>query len=143
MKKVKLSVRIPMRVLIAALLCLFCLSAAAGTVRDAFEVAENTAYHNHGLSTYKPTSVIENLESGWLLDNRGGALRSDVEAEVKTLTDVSTTEGMALIREFNTLRDEVLTADFTLKTVGEDVFVQFVQTPIDIIKSLNHWLATV
>ena len=126
MKKGNKTVRTLTGVLAASILAAACtLAVPSETVREAYEIAANEAYTNHGLSTYRTTSVIENLEPGWLLDNRGGTLRRDIEQEITALTDVSITEGTALIREFNTLRDEILTADFTLKTVGDDLFVQF------------------
>lgn len=58
---------------------------------DAYLLAFNNGY----------ADVKEGIASGWTLDNRGGPARTSVNGGYGTLTDISTSAGTAMIREFN------------------------------------------
>lgn len=58
-------------------------------------------------------SEMTGIQSGWVLDNRGGYPRTDIMADYTTTNDISETAGTALIREFN----KTSTGDIVLDTV--------------------------
>ena len=95
--------------------------------RDAFVIAHNNSYNNSYFASSRPAGVImENTQDGWVLDNRGGALRTDVTSPIVPLADVSETEGTALIRTFaEEMREDVVTADFALSAAGNGLYVEF------------------
>ena len=64
---------------------------------DAYVLALNLEYD----ANKSGKSLMLPLTSGWLLDNRGGERRYAYDGKYEILKDVSTTEGVALIREFN------------------------------------------
>ena len=116
---------------------------AAG--REAYLLAHNDAYDNHRFSESRDADVIvENMEDGWVFDNRGGEMRTDVRKAVTTVRDVSTTEGTALIRTFSaTVTDDMLTADFVLAAIGNGVYAEFSDENGDaawrVVKHGNAW----
>ncbi len=62
---------------------------------DAFTLCNNTTM------TLSENKTLNGINSGWLLDNRGGVPRKDIGSDYTNTTDISTTAGTALIREFN------------------------------------------
>ncbi len=74
------------------------LSKELKTVQDkgAYVLARNTTY---------TLGARAGIRSGWLLDNRGGLPRSDTLSSYEQLSDVSETEGTAMIREFNKITE--------------------------------------
>jgi hypothetical protein len=69
--------------------------------------------------------VRENIASGWILDNRGGPVRTSIEQVVSGVEDVSDTQGTALIREFNRIDKDVVTADFEALSRGNGAYMEF------------------
>ncbi len=81
------------------------------TARDAYLLLQNSKY---------------TLENGWLLDNRGGMPKNALPAEeITPLTDVSETESTALIRKFNPIFGDVITADFDATFYKNGAYIQF------------------
>jgi len=64
---------------------------------DAYVLALNLEYD----ANKSGKNLVLPLTSGWLLDNRGGERRYAYDGKYEVLKDVSETEGVALIREFN------------------------------------------
>ena len=92
---------------------------------DAYVLVEQEAAHYGNSISRSEGSTIENISSGWLLDNRGGIPRYSVEYPVVPLKDISTTEGTALIRKVNPVSEGVLTADFAVTPDGDGAMAQF------------------
>ena len=95
----------------------------AYTPKDAYPFVETTYYGNRLVTN--SSSVVENLASGWLLDNRGGTPRSSIEEPFSTLWDISETAGTAVIRPFGTIADGTVTAAFTCAPSGDGALVEF------------------
>jgi len=64
-----------------------------------YKISDDDAFYL--CSNSEMNSEMSGINSGWLLDNRGGVPRTSLMASYGTTTDISTTEGSALIREFN------------------------------------------
>ncbi len=80
---------------------------------DAYTLVYNTSY----------TGNKEGINSGWVLDNRGGVPRTSIEGGYGSLADISETEGTAMIREFNKITTGVITLENTVSlTAGFDGF---------------------
>ena len=95
------------------------------TARDAYQLIHNGDSYMNKVVQGKPNAIHESLPSGWILDNRGGTPRLDIEKEIKILQDVSTKDGVALIREVNNTEGEHLVADFECLAGGDGAFVAF------------------
>ncbi|MBQ8758603.1 MAG: S-layer homology domain-containing protein, partial [Clostridia bacterium] len=67
--------------------------------KELLVISEDDAFYL--CSNSDMNSEMSGINSGWLLDNRGGVPRSTLLATYASTTDISTTEGTALIREFN------------------------------------------
>ncbi len=69
----------------------------------------------------------EGINSGWALDNRGGAPRTNINDTYGSLADVSTEYGTAMIREFNntTTGRLQLDATFSVSENSEGVYMEF------------------
>ena len=91
--------------------------------KDAYLLAENDRYTHNLVNS--DTAVLESVSSGWEFDNRGGIPRTSIKTPTVPLLDISTTEGMALIRKFNPITDGVITADFVLSVEGAGGYVEF------------------
>jgi len=67
------------------------------------------------------------INSGWALDNRGGAPRTDIYSTFGSLADVSKDYGTAMIREFNntTTGRIQLESTFTVSTNSDGVYMDF------------------
>ena len=65
---------------------------------EAYTLVDNLSYNGSK----------EGIASGWQLDNRGGIPRTQVEGGYGNLNDISTTEGTAMIREFNKVTEGTL-----------------------------------
>ena len=61
------------------------------TTRDAYVLCDNVTYNGEK----------QGVSTGWIVDNRGGVPKTSIFESSAALRDVSTTEGTALIREFN------------------------------------------
>ncbi len=92
--------------------------------RDAYKLAYSVGTYTNSISSRENT-VRENIDSGWVYDNRGGAPMVSVEQNLSTLSDISDTQGVALIREFNRIDKDILQADFALRAYGDGVFCEF------------------
>ena len=74
-------------------------------VRDSYMFAySGGTYGNENAN--RATTIRENIASGWTFDNRGGAPIKSIEEQIATFRDISTTQGTALIREFNRIDKE-------------------------------------
>ncbi len=93
-------------------------------VRDAYLFVYSDGTMDNGL-TGDNRSVRENIPSGWVLDNRGGAARVNIEHSISGVADISTTQGCALIREFNKISDGVITAEFSADFRGSGIYMEF------------------
>ncbi|MGN1121260.1 MAG: S-layer homology domain-containing protein, partial [Eubacteriales bacterium] len=80
-------------------------------VRTLKTVSADGAYVLVRNTTYS-TGSRAGINSGWLLDNRGGVPRTDVISSYNTLNDISAEAGTALIREFN----KITTGKLLLRT---------------------------
>ena len=89
---------------------------------DAYTLCETPSFANKMVSR---DSVIDNLQAGWDFDNRGGIARTSIENPVLGLRDISNTEGTALIRHFNLITEDTVTAEFTARTATEGAYVEF------------------
>ncbi len=95
------------------------------TARDAYQLIHNGDSYFNGVVNGKPNAIHESLTSGWILDNRGGTPRLNIETEIKFLQDISKTDGVALIREVNKTEGEKLVADFQCLAGGNGAYVEF------------------
>ena len=75
---------------------------------DAYTLVYNTSYVGNK----------EGINSGWVLDNRGGVPRTSLEGGYGSLADISETEGTALIREFNKITTGVVTMENTVSVAS-------------------------
>ena len=75
---------------------------------DAYTLVYNTAYSGNK----------EGINSGWVLDNRGGMPRTSLEGGYGSLADISTTEGTAMIREFNKITTGTVTLENTVNVAA-------------------------
>ena len=102
------------------------ISLLAEDARDAYLFVYNDGSMNNGLalSTNKG-APRDNIVSGWLFDNRGGTARSSISQTINGVTDISTPQGSALIREFNEISDAGITAEFSAVVVGEKNSIEF------------------
>lgn len=82
---------------------------AVYTRGDAYTLVDNTTYNGNK----------EGIVSGWQLDNRGGTPRTQLEGGYGTLNDISTTEGTAMIREFNVIKAGVLHLETSVRIGGK------------------------
>ncbi len=94
------------------------------TARDAYQVVYSDGTYSNPIVTGK-SGMHENLPSGWVNDNRGGAPKFSIEDNISSLVDVSTTEGTALIREVNKTQDEKIVAEFSARANGNGAYVEF------------------
>ena len=83
--------------------------AAVYTRGEAYTLVDNTTYNGNK----------EGIVSGWQLDNRGGTPRTQLEGGYGTLNDISTTEGTAMIREFNVIKAGVLHLETSVRIGGK------------------------
>ena len=74
-------------------------------------------------------SQKEGINSGWILDNRGGVPRKSVSGDYSAHVDISTTAGVALIREFNQTSTGVfdVLCDFSV-TNPDGFYIEFQNT---------------
>ncbi len=93
-------------------------------VRDSYMFAYSGGTYGND-NAARATTVKENLASGWTFDNRGGAPIKSIEEQIATFRDISTTQGTALIREFNRIDKDVVSADFAFKTSGDGFYTEF------------------
>ena len=75
---------------------------------DAYTLVYNTSYAGNK----------EGINSGWRLDNRGGVPRTSIEGGYGALTDISKTDGTAMIREFNKITSGVIDLESTVDISG-------------------------
>lgn len=66
----------------------------------------------------------EYINSGWVLDNRGGPARKTQGGAYDILTDVSASEGTALIRQFNKIDEGEIVIETSLRTSGNGVSLE-------------------
>ena len=100
--------------------CLLVLNTAvfAQTLADeAYRLIIANSLNNH----------LTGIQSGWLLDNRGGVPLSFATGNGGALTDISITEGTALIREFNKIETGtlVMDADFSLISDIDGAYIEY------------------
>ena len=69
----------------------------------------------------------EGINSGWELDNRGGAPRTDIYEAYGSLADVSTEYGTAMIREFNNTTTGCIKMEtrYTISENSDGVYIEF------------------
>ena len=75
---------------------------------EAYTLVDNTSYNG----------FKEGIASGWQLDNRGGIPRTQLDGGYGNLNDISTTEGTAMIREFNKITEGTLTLETSVQIGG-------------------------
>ena len=92
--------------------------------RDAYKLAYSVGTYTNSISSRADT-IRENIDSGWVYDNRGGAPVISVEQPLSTINDISDKEGTALIREFNKIDKDIIQADFALRAYGDGVYCDF------------------
>ncbi len=78
-----------------------------------------TLCYNESMDGYK-----EGINSGWVLDNRGGTAKLDNSA-FGSITDVSTKYGTAWIREFNYIPKGEIVLETRLNTISNGVYVEY------------------
>lgn len=104
-------------------------------------LAQNDAYTLCYNESYDATK--EGINSGWILDNRGGSIRTGINGGYGTLADVSEEFGTAMIREFNLIRSGRIVVETVLSVSGNGVFVEFRdedEQPVYQLKSIdNAW----
>ncbi len=90
-------------------------------------VSEDDAYTLANTTDFN--SQKEGINSGWILDNRGGVPRKSVDGGYNAHVDISTTAGVALIREFNETSTGVfdVLCDFSV-TNPEGFYIEFQNT---------------
>lgn len=87
----------------------------------------------------------EGIASGWQLDNRGGYPRNKLAGGYTILTDISDTEGTALIRDINPTDTGKITFDYklTISGDGNGVYISFDNTDdvsmLKLIKDEKGW----
>ncbi len=70
--------------------------------KDSTDEAYFLAYHTDFNGNIESKGeMVQGIASGWMLDNRGGERRTEYKYGYERLSDVSETEGVALIREYN------------------------------------------
>ena len=82
---------------------------------DAYTLCYNEMY-----AGYK-----EGINSGWVLDNRGGPPRFSIDGGYGALNDVSTEFGTAMIREFNPVYSGRIVTEAAYSVKGDGVFLEF------------------
>ncbi len=93
-------------------------------LRDAYQFLYFDGTFNNNLSAHDST-LRENIDSGWRIDNRGGAPRTSIEDTVSGVKDISETQGSALIRDFNKISGDVVSVEFSILAVGNDGYFEF------------------
>ena len=83
---------------------------------DAYLLATHTNYNGNKNNS----QMVSAIASGWRLDNRGGERRTKYSLGYEKLSDVSKTEGIAFIREFNRIETGYVVLETTLDTDGND-----------------------
>jgi len=92
--------------------------------RDAYKLAYSVGTYTNSIAARADT-IRENIDSGWVYDNRGGAPMISIEHSLSTLSDISDTQGVALIRDFNKIDKDVIQADFALRAYDDGVYCDF------------------
>jgi len=85
---------------------------------DAYLMATHTNYNGNKNNS----QMVSAIASGWRLDNRGGEKRTKYSLGYERLSDVSKTEGVAFIREFNRTETGYVVLETTVDTDGSDGF---------------------
>ena len=108
-------------------------------IHDAYQLLYNSGDFTTGLVGSKD-GIHESMDSGWVLDNRGGIPKLSIEDVVTTVTDISTTEPVAIIKQLNYTEGEKLVAEFKCKSGGEGSLAGFYDEnglPVYEIKNIN------
>ena len=88
------------------------------------KISDDDAYLLVTTATFNGSK--EGINSGWVLDNRGGSPRSSLTATYGSLVDISTEAGTAMIREINKTTTGVLRLSTSLATSGGDgVYLEY------------------
>ena len=88
------------------------------------KISDDDAYLLVTTATFNGSK--EGINSGWVLDNRGGSPRSSLTATYGSLVDISTEAGTAMIREINKTTTGVLRLSTMLSTTGGDgVYLEY------------------
>ena len=82
------------------------------------KVSDDNAYMLVTTPTFNANK--EGINSGWLLDNRGGTPRTDITASYSALNDISTEAGTAMIREINKTTTGSVRLECSLAVSGGD-----------------------
>ena len=82
---------------------------------DAFLIVNDSSYTSH----------IDGIASGWRFDNRGGEPKTDIRGAYGTMTDVSATEGIAMIKEMNRLDEGIITLETSVKVTGDGFSLEY------------------
>ena len=83
---------------------------------DAYLLATHTNYNGNKNNSQMVTAIA----SGWRLDNRGSVQKKEYSLGYDKITDISKTEGVAFIREFNRTETGYIVLETTLDTDGND-----------------------
>ena len=94
------------------------------TARDAYQFLYSDGAYDNPLTGHEG-SIRESVTSGWLLDNRAGLPRTNIESTVTSVSDQSKTEGSALIREFNKIDKDKVVAEFDALFFGNGTYFEF------------------
>ncbi len=93
--------------------------------RDPYFLLDFNGTVANGLSNVEST-LRENINSGWKVDNRGGAPRTSIEQPVPSVISIGKNQPTALIREFNKIDKDIITAEFQVtQSVEKGGFVKF------------------
>ena len=88
------------------------------------KISDDDAYQLVTTATFNGSK--EGINSGWVLDNRGGSPRSSLTSTYGSLVDISTEAGTAMIREINKTTTGVLRLSTMLSATGGDgVYLEY------------------
>ena len=88
------------------------------------KISDDDAYLLVTTATFNGSK--EGINSGWVLDNRGGSPRSSLTSTYGSLVDISTEAGTAMIREINKTTTGVLRLSTMLSATGGDgVYLEY------------------
>ncbi len=93
-------------------------------IHDAYQLVFNDGDYTTSIVNGKE-GIHESLDSGWVLDNRGGAPRLSIEETANVVVDISETEATALIKEVNKTEGETIVSEFECIAYGNGAYVEY------------------
>jgi len=93
--------------------------------RDSYVFLYFDGNMNNSLTNHQ-MSIRENIEAGWVIDNRGGTPRTGIEEGAGSVVNISKTQPSSLFREFNKIDKDIVVAEFQVKQmVDKGAWVKF------------------